>query len=367
MRILRITITLCLGWAVTGCGHFSYYGQAIGGHMEILASSRPITEILNDPQTAPELKKKLELVLHVRDYASRELLLPDNASYRSYTDLGRPYVLWNVFAAPDLSLKPKKWCFIMVGCVAYRGYFSRERAQALADTLRTRGYDVYVAAVSAYSTLGWFNDPMLNTMLLRSDAGIAGLVFHELAHQLLYVKGDTAFNESFAVTVEQEGVRRWLESQGAPEKFAHYRAAEERRREFVALILRYRAMLEHVYRSDLGREEKLAAKARIFRDLRRDYQTLKRGWYGYTGYDHWFAHDLNNAKIVSIGTYHRYVGAFRTLLARKHDDLGAFYRAAQALARLPAAERAAALAREAQAGSRPLAASPPAAYRFGAR
>ncbi|HLF22965.1 MAG TPA: aminopeptidase, partial [Burkholderiales bacterium] len=249
------------------------------------------------------------------------------------------------FATPELSLKPIEWCFIVTGCVMYRGYFSRELAQAFADERRSAGDDVYVGGVAVYSTLGWFNDPMLNTLIKRPMPEIAGLVFHELAHQRLYVKGDTTFNESFAVTVELDGVRRWLPANGTPGEFTNYQGQLARRHEFIALMLKYRDRLEALYRNEASADEKRAGKRRILGELRAEYLRVKAGWNGYDGYDSWFAQDLNNAHFVSVGTYYQLVPAFQALLARQHGDLPAFYRAAEEIGRLPAKDRLAALKR----------------------
>ena len=328
---------------VAGCANVGYYLQAVGGHVEVLAKSQPIERVVEDPATAPEIKRKLTLVLQARQYAVDQLGLPDNGSYRSYADLKRPFAVWNVFAASELSLKLKIWCFIMIGCVSYRGYFNRERASAFAARLREQGHDVYVGGAAAYSTLGWFSDPMLNTVLARSDVEIAGVLFHELAHQLLYVEDDTAFNESFAVTVELEGVRRWLASGIGADKYSAYQGRSRRREEFVALILKHRNRLARVYESNSPDDPKRERKAEVFAELREAYAALKQQWSGYDGFDKWMAQDLNNAHLASIGTYHQHVAAFHELLARHKHDLPAFYRAVTELARLPKDARQTAL------------------------
>lgn len=328
----------------TGCTSLGYYLQALGGQMEILSKRQPIAELLDDPATRPELKEKLAMVLQLRDYASRALLLPDNKSYRSYADIDRPYVVWNVFAAPEFSLTPKEWCFFFIGCVSYRGYFSHDAARAFAAELSKQGYDVYIGNVAAYSTLGWFHDPMLSTVLRRSRAEIAGIMFHELAHQKLYVQDDSAFNESFATVVELEGVRRWMQAQGVTQEYAHYVQSRKRRSDFVSLILVYRERLMKLYASEADTGDMRDAKGKTFADLKHDYLKLKANWNGYDGYDDWFAQNLNNAHLASIGTYHKYVAAFQVLLEQHRGDLAAFYRAAKELSELPSAERAAKLA-----------------------
>ena len=343
IRALRSLLPLLPLLLLTGCANFSYYTQVIGGQMDILAKSRPIDEWIDDPATTPETRQKLATVLTLREFATRELGLPDNRSYRGYADLERPFAVWNVFATPELSLQPREWCFVVAGCVSYRGYFTHAKADGFAAELRQQGYDVYVGGVAAYSTLGWFNDPMLNTVLKRSETEIAGILFHELAHQKLYVKDDSAFNESFATVVELEGVKRWFQQQGKPGEFHRYQKNIKRREEFVALVLGHRERLAETYASNLSDAEKRAAKARILAELRNDYAALKTGWDGYEGYDNWFAQDLNNARLVSIGLYHQHVAALQKLLARLNGDLVSFYRAVDELTKRSKAERDGAL------------------------
>ncbi len=324
---------------LAGCATLGYYGQAIRGHVDLLARSRPVDSVIRDPATAPALREQLEQVKLARDFASRELGLPDNDSYRRYADLGRPYAVWNLFAAPELSLQPRQWCFLFVGCISYRGYFSREHAEREAAAQRERGDDVYVGGVVAYSTLGNTDDPLLNTMLRRGVTETAGVVFHELAHQRIYVRDDTAFNESFAVIVEEEGVRRWLARPGQEQERERDHSNRERRQAFTALLLRYREKLDRLYRSDLPDEDKRAGKRRVFAELRADYAALRASWGGDDRYDRWMSTDLNNAKLAAVGTYHRYTKAFRLLLARRNGDLEKFYEDVRALADLPRAER----------------------------
>ena len=343
IRALRSLLPLLPLLLLAGCAHFSYYAQAIGGQMDILAKSRPIDEWIEDPATTPETRQKLATALTLREFATRELGLPDNRSYRNYADLERPFAVWNVFATPELSLQPREWCFVVAGCVSYRGYFAQAEADRFAAELKQQGDDVYVGGVPAYSTLGWFNDPMLNTVLKRSETEIAGILFHELAHQKLYVKNDSAFNESFATVVELEGVKRWLRKQGKPEEFQRYQKNMKRREEFVALVLRHRERLEKIYAASLDDNEKRATKAHILAELRKDYLALKTGWGGYEGYDSWFAQDLNNARLVSIGLYHQYVAAFQKLLTRQRNDLTLFYQAVEEMVRQPKEKRDSAL------------------------
>lgn len=344
MRKIRPLLAALLVAPLIGCANFDYYTQAINGQLEVYSRTRPIDDILTDPAADAALKEKLAAVLRVREFASRELGLPDNNSYRAYADLKRPYVLWNVFATPELSLKPQEWCFIVAGCTSYRGYFSQQQAEAYAKRLRAQGYDVHVGGVAAYSTLGWFRDPMFNSIIDRPLPDIAGLIFHELAHQRMYVKGDSTFNESFAMTVELEGMRRWLHANAAPGEFEKYEKRLQRNEEFVTLVLKHRDHLETLYESKISTADKRAGKAQIFADMRAEYEQIKtERWGGYAGYDNWFAQELNNADLASVGIYHRHIPAFQALLARHKGDLRAFYSAAESIGQLSSAERTAAL------------------------
>ena len=339
-RLLLVALLLSL---VGGCSTLRYYAQAVSGHIDLMRRASPIAEQVSAESTPPGLKAKLKTVLSLRDFAIRELGLPDNGSYRSYADLRRQYAVWNVFAAPEFSLEPVTSCFVLAGCVGYRGYFAQTDAEAEAAALRERGYDVYVAGVPAYSTLGWFDDPVLSTFIHYPEGELARLLFHELAHQLLYVKNDSRFNESFATAVEEAGVERWLTRDGDADKRAVYTRVQDRRRGFLALIVKYRAALEQHYRMDLGDEEKRRGKAQLFARMNEDYRQLKASWGGFAGYDRWFAAGPNNAMLASIGLYTDLVPAFRALLVSKDGDLARFYAAAKALARLPQEERAARL------------------------
>lgn len=336
LRSLLLFLSLAV---VTGCVSPVYYFHALSGQLEILNKRRPVEEVLNDPATTPRTRQQLALVLRLRDFASRELGLPENRSYRSYADLERPFVIWNVFATPELSLVPRHWCFVFAGCVSYRGYFARDKADRFAADMKQEGYDVYVGGVPAYSTLGWFNDPLLNTFIHRSEADLAGLLFHELAHQVQYVSDDTAFNESFATVVELEGVKRWFERFGTLQQARAYRDKIQRREEFTALVLKHKARLAEIFASNSSDSEKHAVKAQVFKELRSEYVTLKAGWGGHADYDKWFAQDLNNAHLAAIGLYNRHVAAFQTLLAQHRGDLMAFYRSVKELANLPKTER----------------------------
>jgi predicted aminopeptidase len=310
---------------MAGCTQLGYYVQAVQGQYSLMFDARPIDNWLADPSVDAKLKLRLAKVQEIRRFAAEELGLPDNESYKSYADLKRPYVLWNVVATPELSLKPTQWCFPIAGCVNYRGYYNKHEAQAFALELRRSGYDVQVAGVPAYSTLGWFSDPVLSTFIQYRDAELARLVFHELAHQVAYAKDDSKFNESFAVAVEEAGVERWMAKHGNEEMRLSYAAYERRKKDFLALLVKYRDQLQVNYASQLSNAEKRQRKMEIFQALKDEYLVLKEvSWGGYAGYDRWFAEPLSNAHLSSVATYHDLVPGFRALLAQ-HKDLGRFY------------------------------------------
>ena len=347
MRLLRIILLLATVLLTGGCTLLGYYAQAIGGQLDILARTRPIAELLDDIPGAdgesvrlePAVKARLATILQVRDFATQALALPNNNSYRVYAHLDRSQVAWNVVATPEFSLTPKKWCFPIAGCVPYRGYFSEQRAKHFAATLKHDNLDVRVAGVAAYSTLGWFTDPMFSTLMRRADADIAALIFHELAHQRLYRAGDTAFNESFATVVEGEGLRRWLLHRNDLLALEAWARDRKRQNEFVELLHKHRTHLQVLYASTLPEAAMRTAKAHGFDALRAEYAELRNRWGGYAGYDAWFAQDLNNAHLAAVGLYHQHVPAFQALLARDQGDLAAFYRSARVLSRLPEVDR----------------------------
>lgn len=315
---------LCLSLLI-GCQTARYYSQAISGQLTILGNRESIEKVLRDPKTPADLREKLELVLDLRRFAESELHLPVNNNYRSFVRLSRSYALWNVYAAPEFSLSPKTWCYPIVGCAAYRGFFAEQDARDYAAKLQRKGYDTFVGGVAAYSTLGWFDDPVLSTFVNRSDTRLAALIFHELAHQVLYAEGDTVFNESFATAVEQEGLHRWLASENDLESFASYEVDNHRRRQFVQLVLKYRKQLQSLYAKDMPLAEKREAKARAFEGLEGEYKLLKQQWEGHSAYDAWFDRGLNNAKIITVSTYHDLVPAFLGLLRANGNDLEVFY------------------------------------------
>jgi len=347
VRSLRAAcVALAILPVLAGCGQADFLWQGAVGQIELISAARPVDDVLASTADAG-LAERLALAREVRAFASRELGLPDNPSYRRYADVGRPFVVWNVFAAPPLSLEPRQWCFPIAGCVNYRGYFGEEEAKAEAARLAARGDDVHVSGVPAYSTLGWFDDPLLSTFIRYPDTALARLVFHELAHQVVYVKDDTSFNEAFATVVEEEGLARWLAAQAGTSRYAalaEEAARGKRLREgFRQWAHEARAELAAVYASGASDAEKRRRKTAMFERMRAAYEAAKSGDRGLAGYDRWFAgHDgngPNNASIAAVALYDDKAPAFRALLARVHGDLPAFYGEVRELAGKPKAER----------------------------
>ncbi|VXC87081.1 Aminopeptidase-like protein [Pseudomonas sp. 8Z] len=323
-----------------GCSTLDYYAHLGQGQWQLLQAREPITELLANPDTDPQLAKRLRLSQTARDFASAHLHLPDNRSYRLYADLHRPFVVWNVFATPEFSLDPELHCFPIAGCVAYRGYYQQGRARGAAALLRQHGLDTYIAGVEAYSTLGWFDDPLLSSMLQWNDERLVAVIFHELAHQQFYLPGDTAFNESFATFVEREGLRQWHAARGETPPLND----DRQRQQFIELVLASRERLRQLYASSLPEQDMRAAKQAEFARLRREYRALRQDeWGGQSRFDAWINSPLNNAKLLPFGLYDQWVPAFATLFAREQNNWPAFYAAVANLARLPQSERQIAL------------------------
>ena len=314
--------------------------QAANGQWGVLRAREPIDTVLADPHAPQTLRDRLTEVRAAREFASRELKLPNNRSYRTYADIHRPYVVWNVVAAPEFSVHPKQWCFPVAGCVAYRGYFNEKRARDFAASLSKRGFDVTLDGVPAYSTLGKFADPVLSTMLRYGPDELAAIIFHELAHQLLYVQNDSQFNEAFAVTVENAGLERWLTLNGHADRFEQYRQESAREREFVELFAQTRAQLALLYSSGLPPAQMREKKAKMFAELSTQIRDLERrqGMHS-TLYEEWLTEGLNNARLAAEATYFDCLPGFERLLAEQDNDLTRFYAAARELARLPMAAR----------------------------
>lgn len=333
--VFRVLLAVvALGFVLQGCTSIRYYTQVTRGHLDLMSRRVPIVDVLEDPAVDDALKSRLRTVLEARAFAVDELRLPDNDSYRMYADLERPYVLWNVFATEEFSTQAKTWCYLFVGCLGYRGYYDQDRANAVATRLTEDGYDAFVGGVPAYSTLGRFADPVLNTMLNRGDVELAGLLFHELTHQAVYRNGDSEFSESLASFVQMEGVRRWLERKGDVQTLGRYRLAQQREDEFVALVTATRDALDALYARPIEPADMRRAKAQEFARLGQRYLELKKSWGGYAGYDRWFDRKLNNAHLSSISTYNGLVPAFDALLREVDGDIGVFLERSEALAEL---------------------------------
>jgi predicted aminopeptidase len=330
--------------ALAGCSTvdgLGYYAQSIGGHLSLLRAARPVPAVIADAGTPEPLRARLALSQRMRDFAVAELKLPDNASYRRYADVGQASVVWNVAAAPELSLALETWCFPVAGCVAYRGYYDRADAEAYAAPLRERGLEVVVYGVPAYSTLGqlpswdWFADPLLNTFIQWPEGELARLVFHELSHQVAYAKHDTEFNESYATAVERIGGRLWLERHGAPGALDDYQRIEQRRAEFRALTMATRERLAAIYAGPGSDDDKRRAKAEAMAAMRADHQRLKaERWGGFAGYDGWFER-ANNASLGMLATYNAMVPNFERLFEREGRDFARFHAEVQRIAALP--------------------------------
>ncbi|KPF50219.1 aminopeptidase [beta proteobacterium AAP121] len=352
--VLLAAAAVCL---TSGCSTLGYYAQAAGGHLELLQRARPVAEVLADPATPEPLRQRLQRSQQMRDFAARELQLPDNNSYRRYADLQREAVVWNVVAAPELGLTLKTWCFPVMGCVGYRGYFSREAAEATAAQLKAEGWEVMLYGVPAYSTLGWSNwvggDPLLNTFVTWSEPELARLIFHELAHQVVYVADDTTFNESYATAVERLGGRLWLAQHGSAAALAEVQVSERRREDFRAITARTRQRLLQVYAGPGSDEQKRQAKAEVMATLQAEYTALKAGpWAGFSGYDGWFAR-ANNASFGVLAAYNELVPGFEQLFEAQGRDWLKFHGAVKELAALPRDERRTRLRPPAAAASSP--------------
>ena len=366
-KALRVLLLPCAVAVVSGCQTWSYYAQAVKGEYQIVAHQQPVDRLIADPQTSPGLKTQLELVQQLRHFAQLELKLPVDGHYRKYADVHRPYVVWNVQAAPQFSLQPKTWWYPFVGSLEYRGYFSECGAQECGRRLQAKGWDVCVDGVAAYSTLGWFKDPVLNTFVDHPEPELAEVIFHELGHQRVFASGDTDFNEAFATTVGQTGARLWLRATGNTNLLDRYEASLRRNGQFVRLIFGARARLEKIYGDTLDKEGKVKAaralpapadellreKQRAFDDLRRDYTQLKSQWGGFAGYDDWFAHGLNNAQLNGIANYYDYLPGFEQLLRLNDGNLEKFYQASERLSKMSREKRHQQLHDLAQGGARP--------------
>jgi len=322
---------------LVGCSSIAFVQQSWQGQREVMALSVPIEELLKSPDTDLQLKKRLAEAQAAREFASSAPGLPDNASYTRYSALPRPYALWNLFVAPELSLEPVQHCYLFTGCLAYKGYFALEAAQTAAAKWREQGMEVFIGDIPAYSTLGWYDDPLLSSMLHWDDHYLAMTLFHELAHQQFYVRDDTAFNESYATFVGREGLRQWRSSQGlAPPDPALARQSAE----FAELIMAARERLQILYASDLSDEAKRRCKKDQFERLRSDYDRWQsERWQGSERFDGWFAEELNNASLLPFGLYDRWVPAFAMLFKQVGRDWRVFYASVVELGNRSATDR----------------------------
>ena len=334
IKIFRLKILFPVLVLITlpGCESTGYYYQIAEGHLKIMSAREPIEDLIDDTNRSDKERKQLKRVMEMRAFAASELSLPVDDHYSEYVDLKRNHVVWNVIAAPQLSMTAHQWCFPIAGCVNYRGYFAKADAQAYADQLASETLDTYVGGVAAYSTLGWFDDPVLNTFLYQGEAALAGLLFHELSHKLLYVKDDSVFNESFATVIEIEGLMRWLKVHSKSELLEKHLTKKARSQQFVTLVLKHRDYRKKLYQSELSSAEKLEKKHGLIALLREDYEQLKLSWGGYSGYDTWFEGPLNNAQLSTVATYNTLVAGFQALLQQNDNDLSRFYKACEALA-----------------------------------
>lgn len=340
-RVFRVLFPGVMFLLLNGCAGVSYYNQLASGQLQLLRAREPVSSVVADPARDQKLRTHLEQSQKARTFASQQLHLPDNQSYRLYADIGRPFVVWNVFATPEFSLKPVNHCFPIAGCVAYRGYYSQSAARGEAALQRLQGMDVSIGGVEAYSTLGWFNDPIISSMMGWGDERLATLIFHELAHQRFYVKDDTEFNESFATFVEQEGTRQWRAYRLLP---PDNNAQARQRNQFTALVLKTRTRLEKLYTLPLPTGQMRQRKAAEFQRLRSEYRQLRDNqWAADKRYDAWIYAPMNNARLLPFGLYDQWVPAFSALFHQVDGDWLRFYAAVEKLGALPAGERKVAL------------------------
>ncbi|GJM13864.1 MAG: aminopeptidase [Pseudohongiella sp.] len=342
---MKAALLVLLSAAMVSCETVSYYSQAARGQLTIVFGREDIQRLIEQPDLPAALNEKFQTVMDIRRFAEQELGLPVGGNYSTYVDLEREHVVWNVFAAPEFSVDPVNWCYPIAGCVAYRGYFSEQSALSYAENLEAQGFDVYTGGVDAYSTLGWFEDSLLSTVINRVDYQLAGLIFHELAHQLVYVPGDTTFNESFATAVEREGVRRWLTKSDAASNIDAAILDYNRQQQFVDLVSDYRDRFDTLYQQELSEDSMRSQKLELQVAMREAYASLKQQWQGYGGYDSWFARSLNNAQLSTVASYNDLLPFFVDVFENSNQDFGAFYAEVRRIADLPQASRDELLAR----------------------
>ena len=333
-----LTLALLINFCI-GCSTIGYYHQSVSGHLSLISKRKPITDIVIDSTRDKRLIEQLMLVQKLRTFASTHLKLPENDSYRSYIQLDRPYVMWNVFAAPEFSVTLQKWCFLVVGCVQYRGYFDKNKAQGYVAKLAGLGLDVFVAGVPAYSTLGWFDDPLLSSMLDRGETVTASYIFHELAHQQFYLKGNSAFNEAFATAVEELGVYRWLQHRGRLDELDTYENWLTQKTVFADFIKYAQWELKKLYTLDLPAETMRIEKHKKIADIRKRFEDLNESNRQLLKYRKWMSGPLNNAQLGAITLYRDLAPVFKQLFKACSSDFEVFYRRAEEISKLPEKER----------------------------
>lgn len=328
-----LIISLVIGLlTLSGCSELRYYQQAWQGQWQLIKHRKPVTNVISNEKTSPQLKQQLQLAQQLTQFASINLKLPVNGNFQSYTNTQRPFVVWNVFAAPQFSTQPYQWCYPWVGCLSYRGYFAEVAAQQEAEQLKKSGYDTYVAGIKAYSTLGWFDDPLLNTFIYFPEVELANLIFHELTHRWLYVQDDVDFNESLATTIAIIGVEKWF-AKRQPKAVTQLKQRYQFDLAFSQWLLSYRNQLKQLYQQPLKRSVMESKKQQLFTDLQTEYkQKRQQQWQAWPNYDHWIGDQLNNAKLATVATYYRWVPALLTLYAQHQGNLDHFLNACQQLA-----------------------------------
>ena len=338
-QLTKLGISLFFSVLMISCEAIGYYSQAVHGQLSLILQRQDIDELVSTRNIPESLKQKFKDIEKIKNFAKNNLGLPTGDNYSSYVDVNRDYLVWNVFAAPEFSTKPSTWCYPFAGCVSYRGYFSKDRALQYARKLENQGLDVYTGGVAAYSTLGWFDDPITSIIVDRSSNQLARLIFHELAHQVVYIPGDTTFNESFATVVENEGLRRWLSSLGQSDINAQINSGQLQRQQFVDLVIKYRDKLSKLYEGELPETLKRQKKLELQTKLRQEFFLLSKEWGNSGEYDSWFANSLNNAQLSTVTSYNDLVPSFEKLLKQSGHDLEVFYRLVADIAKLNEIQR----------------------------
>ncbi len=337
-------LVLLSTFSLGGCETLSYYWQAANGQLELKRDQQEVSTLIEDPETDPALKQQLSRAQEILAFAYNELHLPNGESYQTYVDTGRPYVVWNLFVADEFSTQAYQWCYPIVGCLNYRGYFDRENAETVRKSYQQKGFDTWIGGVRAYSTLGWFKDPLLNTFINDSELQLAELIFHELSHQLVFAEGDTDFNESLATVIAHHGTQLWAEQHSISYDPAHTRRQLQRRSEFASLVNRYRNKLAGLYKTKEDPAEMRLKKGRILDNLRLEYAEKRRGeWLNFDLFDQWIAGTLNNAKLNTVASYYRWVEPLNSMLQHANYNLPVFYQKLEQLADLKPDQRLQAL------------------------